>query len=317
MPTAYCAAPGRVDPLRRELAAHGPVHEVAERILLQDAPPRPCVWAVDVWFAVEDLPIASIGDAARQLRARQPFWRPLERAAPRRTRLIADKLGVRSIPLLAPPDAGKLRPSGVFTLLGRDRMLCARRHARPFPGGAPPLAEDHRHPPSRAYRKLWEALLLLDDHPRPGERVYDLGASPGSWTWALARYGCEVIAIDKAPLAPALAALDNVHTQQGSAFALDARHHHADWICSDIACYPRRLYTFARRWLDLGDCRRFILTIKLQGADDRDVIRAFQDLGPGVTVHLWHNKHELTWIGHPALGHDSIPRPWPWTAREA
>lgn len=310
--TAYLAAPDFTDQLRAELATAGPAEEILPGCFVTDGPVRACAWAVDVWFEVEERPIASIGDAARQLRELQPFWQPWIAAESRRCQLIADKLRCRQAVELAPPEGPKLRPSGVFTLLDRDRMLLARRHSRPFPGGCPPLVEDHDNPPSRAYRKLWEALLLLGAHPQPGERVYDLGASPGSWTWALARYGCDVTAIDKAPLDPRVAELANVSTEQGSAFALDARHHSADWICSDIICYPKRLHTFAQRWLELGDCRRFVLTVKLQGETDFDAIEAFRALGDGVVTHLWHNKHEVTWIGHPGLGDDPRPRPWPW-----
>ncbi|MDA3960978.1 MAG: hypothetical protein PF961_09325 [Planctomycetota bacterium] len=314
MRTAYLAAPDFSDQLLAELTPYGQVSEVADRVYLQDGPAHRCAWAVDVWFDVHEVPIESIGDAARILKSIQPFWRPLLRQEPRRTGLIADKLGLRPLAQQEPPDGPKLRPSGVFTLLSRDRLLYASAHSRPFPGGEPPLTEDHCNPPSRAYRKLWEALLLLGDTPQPGQKVYDLGASPGSWTWALARYGCEVIAIDKAPLDDRITALPNVSFQQGSAFALDPRHNQADWICSDIICYPKRLHTFVDRWIELGNCQRFVLTVKLQGVTDFDALKAFQDLPNGVTTHLWFNKHEVTWIGHPSLSRDSTPQAWPWIA---
>ena len=65
-----------------------------------------------------------------------------------------------------------------------------------------PLRRGSRGPPNRAYLKLWEALTLLGRRPGPGELCLDLGASPGGWTWVLAKLGARVIAVDKAPLDP-------------------------------------------------------------------------------------------------------------------
>ncbi|MHC5068312.1 MAG: SAM-dependent methyltransferase, partial [Planctomycetota bacterium] len=256
------------------------------------------------------LPITSIGNAAKALRERGSLWQHLAGAAPRRGELILAKLPKLRSPPLTLTGERRPRACGSFTLLDHDTLLCATHRSRPFLGGQPLLDEDKVNPPSRAYTKLWEALLLLGDRPTAGDTVYDLGASPGSWTWALAACGCEVIAVDKAPLDPAIDALSNVHFQQGSAFAIDPRHHHADWIFSDVICYPGRMHTFVSRWLELGDCTKFVITIKLQGDTDFDAIRAFQDLG-GHVVHLWSNKHECTFIKHPELN-GPAPLAWPW-----
>ena len=112
------------------------------------------------------------------------------------------------------------------------------------------------------------------------------------------------------PLDPAIAALPNVTEQTGSAFAVDPRHNQADWLFSDVICYPRRMHTFNSRWLELGDCQRFVITIKLQGGTGLEAIRAFQALG-GQVVHLWHNKHEVTFIKHPELAAPEVIA-WPW-----
>ncbi len=75
--------------------------------------------------------------------------------------------------------------------------------------------EDHIGPPSRAYLKLWEALVRFGRWPAPGDRCLDLGASPGGWTWVLAKLGANVTAVDKAPLAPAVAAMPGVTQRAG------------------------------------------------------------------------------------------------------
>ena len=47
---------------------------------------------------------------------------------------------------------------------------------------------------------------MIGRRPGPCETCLDLGASPGGWSWALQRMGAHVISVDKAPLAPDIAA---------------------------------------------------------------------------------------------------------------
>jgi hypothetical protein len=54
--------------------------------------------------------------------------------------------------------------------------------------------------PSSAYRKLLEALDCMEAAPTSEQTAVDLGASPGSWTAALRRQGCNVIAVDRSSL---------------------------------------------------------------------------------------------------------------------
>ena len=98
--------------------------------------------------------------------------------------------------------------------LGRDRFLvsAAAPQALPaggfdlarWPGGDAPVAID-RAPPSRAYQKLEEAFAWMGTAPRASETCVDLGASPGGWTATVVKRGARALAVDRAPLAPALA----------------------------------------------------------------------------------------------------------------
>ncbi|HZF77010.1 MAG TPA: SAM-dependent methyltransferase, partial [Acetobacteraceae bacterium] len=149
-------------------------------------------------------------------------------------------------------------------------------------------------PPSRAYLKLWEALTRLGRHPRPGERCLDLGASPGGWTWAIARLGAGVTAVDKAPLDPAVAAMPGVQVRQESAFGLDPRRETpVDWLFSDVICYPTRLLALVRRWVEADAARNLVCTVKFQGATDHDTVAAFAAIPDALLFHGAHNKHEL------------------------
>ena len=131
-----------------------------------------------------------------------------------------------------------------------------------------------------------------------GRTAYlDLGSSPGGWSWALSRMGARVISVDKAPLALEMARLSGVEHWRDSAFALDpAVVGPVDWLFSYVVCYPARLLSLIERWLVAGICRRFLCTLKFQGATDHETAARFAAI-PGSTLrHLCHNKHELTWI---------------------
>lgn len=297
MTTAHLAAEGFEAQLREELRLLG-VRVRAEhgRLFVCEGDAATPAWAANTWFGVEEIAVASIGDAASKLRAIQRNWAMYAPVHARRATLIQERLPhVSAKPLVFPAEA-PTAPLGSWTLLAPDRLLCAVRCFSPFPNGEVAFVEDREGPPSRAYLKLWEALTRLGARPGPGARCLDLGATPGGWTWVLASLGAEVLAIDKAPLDPAVAAMPGVTWRDESAFALEPDSVGAiDWLFSDIICYPARLLALVRRWLDSGRVRNFVCTVKLQGDTDHDTAAAFAAVPGSRLFHLHHNKHELTW----------------------
>ena len=294
--TAYLAPLGFEQVLEEELALAGvDVRLRHDRLLVSDSPPIASAWAANIWFDVQELPVASIGDAARTLRAIQRNWARFSPVLGGRSKLIEERLPhVSAKPLELDIEAPNA-PLGSWTLLSNDRMLAAGRCSNPFPNGEPTFVEDRVGPPSRAYLKVWEALVRLHRRPVVGERCLDLGASPGGWTWFLARTGATVLAIDKAPLDPSVMALPNVTWQAGSAFGLEPRDvGPIDWLFSDIICYPARLLTLVERWHAANTVRNFVCTIKFQGDTDHAVVRSFLELPGAQVMHLHNNKHELT-----------------------
>ena len=292
--TAYLAAEGFVDELANEL---GGVERRHGRLLIASGSPRPAAWAVNVWLDPQEIRIASISDAAAKLRAIQRNWAVYAPVLYRRATLIQERLPkVSAKPLVfgaAPPAA----PLGSWTLLDVETVLVAPYCTSPFPHGEVHFVEDRSGPPSRAYLKLWEALTLLGCRLEPGERCLDLGSSPGGWSWALQRMGAHVVSVDKAPLALEIARLPGVEHRPESAFALDPRAlGPIDWLFSDVVCYPSRLLTLVERWLAAETCRRFVCTIKFQGETDHVTISRFAAIPDSQLRHLFHNKHELTWI---------------------
>ena len=133
--------------------------------------------------------------------------------------------------------------------------------------------------------------------PGPGSRCVDAGACPGGWTWALRQLGAQVTAIDRSELDPRLMADPGVRFIKHDAFTLKPEDFGPqDWVCSDVICYPPRLYEWILKWLESGLCGNFICTIKMQGPADHETTRAFAAIPGSTVVHLTANKNELTWI---------------------
>ncbi|RDD62861.1 SAM-dependent methyltransferase [Ferruginivarius sediminum] len=296
--TGYIAGKGFEAELRHELDLSG-VRVVAThgRLVLAEGPEQRPAWARNVWQCPEDLPVASIKKAAQTLRGIQRNWALLPVTSHRRAALIAEQLPhVSAKPLPFPAEVPKA-PLGGWTLLAPDRMLAAARTISPFPHGEVSFVEDRENPPNRAYLKLWEAFTLIGTHPGPGDLCLDLGAAPGGWTWVLHGLGADVIAVDKAPLDPAVEALPRVEARRDSAFGLRPQHiGPVDWLCSDVICYPAKLLELVRRWLEAGTVRNFVCTIKFQGETDFETQAAFAAIPGSRLMHLHHNKHELTWV---------------------
>jgi 23S rRNA (cytidine2498-2'-O)-methyltransferase len=295
---AYLAAEGFESQLRAELARAGvAVRAEHGRLILSDAPAHAAAWAANVWHDCIELPVASIGTAAKALRDIQRNWAMYAPVHHRRAALIQERLPHVSAKPVVFPAAAPTAPLGSWTLLAPDRMLAAASCTAPFPNGELELVEDKVGPPSRAYLKLWEALVRLRRWPQPGERCLDLGACPGGWTWVLGRLGAHVIAVDKAPLDPRVAAMPGVEWRGESAFGLDpASVGPVDWLFSDVICYPARLLRLVERWRASGLVRNFVCTIKFQGDTDHETARAFAAIPGASVLHLHQNKHELTFL---------------------
>jgi 23S rRNA (cytidine2498-2'-O)-methyltransferase len=292
---AYLAAEGFEAPLAEELTRHGIAIDAWHgRLALSPDPPVRAAWALDTWTEPREIAVPSVRAAADALRAMQRNWVAYGVDYHRRMVLITERLPpVKARPLVFPQPA-LTSHLGAWTLLAPDRLLASPAKSSPFVNGECRFEEDHAEPPSRAYLKLWEALTRYGRWPGAGETCLDLGASPGGWTWVLAKLGAHVTAVDKAPLAPTVAAMPGVSERLESAFALAPEP--VDWLCSDIIAYPDRLLALVRRWIAAKAARHIVCTIKFQGATDHDAANAFAAIPGGTVMHLFHNKHELTFV---------------------
>lgn len=292
--TAYLAAEGFVDILIEELGGADQVHG---RLVIVNGPPRPAAWAQNIWYDVVRITIPSIKAGARALKAIQRNWACYAPLHHRRAQLIQGALPHVSAKPVVFPSPVPTAPLGSWTLLDETTILAASHCSSAYPHGEVVFVENKALPPNRAYLKLWEALTLAGKQPGPGDLCLDLGACPGGWTWVLQSLGARVIAVDKAPLAPAIAALPGVSTRQESAFGLDPMTvEPIDWLCCDVICYPQRLLRLVRNWMETGRARNFICTLKFQAETDHETARAFAAIPGSTLCHLSQNKHELTWM---------------------
>jgi 23S rRNA (cytidine2498-2'-O)-methyltransferase len=257
-------------------------------------------WYQNCWLEPFRVEFASISEAASILRDIQRNWASALFTQFRRGALIAEQLPRISAKRRPFPWRVPASPMGAWTLLDAHTLLASAHCTSPFPNGSIEFEEDKTNPPSRAYLKLWEALVLSGSIPRGGEHCLDAGASPGGWTWVLAALGAKVTAIDRAPIDERLLALPNVTFVKHDAFTLKPEDIGAvDWLCCDVICYPRRLYEWIEKWLISGLCKNYICTIKMQGEPDFETTRRFAAISGSKVVHLCHNKHELTWMYSP------------------
>src|SRR4051812_47820234 len=167
----YLAPDGFLSDLQQELGAaaratHG-------RLVLAQPPVRPVAWAANAWLDPQEIPITSIGDAAKKLRGIQRNWTLYSYAHHRRAALIVDKLPKVSAKPLAFGAAKPSAPLGSWTLIAPDRMLVAPHCTSAFPNGEVHFVEDRAAPPSRAYLKLWELFTVIGERPQAGERCID------------------------------------------------------------------------------------------------------------------------------------------------
>lgn len=141
----------------------------------------------------------------------------------------------------------------------------------PRPGGR--IAVDvPEEAPSRAYRKLEEALVWSEAPVRPGDVAVEIGSAPGGASYALLRRGVNVYGIDPAEMDPVVldfrGPADNrfVHLQRPMSLVQRGDLPRAlHWVLMDVNLAPQVALITARRLAarPRGALLGVLLTLKL------------------------------------------------------
>jgi 23S rRNA (cytidine2498-2'-O)-methyltransferase len=274
------------------------------------------IWADDGAECGQFSSVRSIGEARNLLSQHEEpaqIWRAIPRGRIRRGALLEEQvrrkkwklpLGWASAANLQIKQSWQKYACGGFIWLDSDQLLWATRFREIAPEGRWSFVEDRKNPPSRAYLKLWEWSWRSAFQPLAGERVLDLGASPGGWTWVLLEAGCRVVTLDRSSLDEldprVRSRIESAH--QGDAFDLTSWPIGPwDWVTCDVIASPQRSLQLieALRQRD----QRFVITVKFKGVPETEDLRLLSrqlDDRRVTARRLWHNKHEITvWMDRP------------------
>lgn len=297
--TGYLAIHQFEAELEKELEIKGlKIAHKKDRLYLVEGTAPSMIWAQVSAFELDFIPVTSINDAAKKLKALGRNWGLFSVDFHRRAQLIQSELPKINQKPMAFRHPLPTSAMGFWTLWEQDCLLASTRTTSPFALGEMDFQEDKLMPPSRAYLKLWEFFTVYAPEAISGGTSIDVGSCPGGWTWVLRTMDFEkIISVDKAPIEKKIMDLGKIDFRQESAFGLDPNDFGPiEWFCSDIICYPERLLNLVKRFIESGKVKNFVCTIKYQAEIDWENTLKFLEIPGSRIVHLHHNKHEVTWF---------------------
>lgn len=194
-----------------------------------------------------------------------------------------------------------VEPTRGFVSIAHEAVRATYKAAlSPKRAGYHPIADDKR-PPSRAFKKLREALEVFALAPQRGQTAVDLGACPGGWTHVLRELGLSVTAIDRSPLSETLMRDQMVSWSAGNALTWQPATP-VDWLVCDVITSPENTAQLLERWISKAFCNNFCVTVKFKGAPAIDTLLSLAAFLRASTTwfegrQLTHNKNELTLVG--------------------
>jgi 23S rRNA (cytidine2498-2'-O)-methyltransferase len=258
-----------------ERAAHALAPEVTDQYVLQ-------VWVADTDRDNPHGPLAHELEGMIESR--------LAASIPGASRLSARDLGPVAVPFLQ-----VCLTSATTAAVG---ILSTNRALSLAPGGRLRVHVPGDKP-SRAVRKLAEALTWLGLGPEPGEVCVDLGAAPGGWTFLLLERRAKVVAVDPAKLRPDLLGRRGLRYVGMSAFDFEPEDP-VDWLFCDMAWRPLEVAKMLARWGRLRMTTMLVANFKLpmkRKAETVAEIRAILEQGGFASVktrQLYHDRDEIT-----------------------
>ncbi|MFO0710922.1 MAG: 23S rRNA (cytidine(2498)-2'-O)-methyltransferase RlmM [Sandaracinus sp.] len=317
-----------VEELRLALGAEGRVRVIEPGLVESRGAPTFDDGTIDVTFARQGVLVReSVGpDEGERLlaafvahvRASSGFvlhvWAPDTDAGNRRMPLcaalearLAEQLAAIDPTLAARRVSGETRVIGDATLISIVSLASGghalgaqplREAVSPFPGGRARMRVDSDRP-SRAARKVEEALAWLGVSPGAGEVCVDLGAAPGGWSWALLERRARVIAVDPAELRPDVARHRGMRHEKKSAFGYEPDEP-VDWLFCDMAWRPLEAAQLLAKWGRRRWTRLVVANLKLPMKQKAKIVEELRAIvhGGGFsrvrTRQLYHDRDEIT-----------------------
>lgn len=164
----------------------------------------------------------------------------------------------------------------------------------------PRRMKDDSAAPSRSYLKVEEAFSIMRHQPGEGEVVVDLGAAPGGWSYAAAKRGAKVVAIDNGPMKNGAAGNRLITHIRADAFRwLPQRP--VEWLLCDMVEEPSRVIDLVRMWIRKKLCANVVVNLKCGHTEPHDILKivrspdGFAPLVRECTCrHLYHDRDEFT-----------------------
>ncbi|GAB4206580.1 MAG: 23S rRNA (cytidine(2498)-2'-O)-methyltransferase RlmM [Sandaracinaceae bacterium] len=315
-----------LDELERALGPSGAARAIEPALVETRGAPTAEDGTIDVTFARQGLPIvhrvpagepgaavaarvaALVGDAPSfDLHVFAPDSDAGNRRMPACAELEARVLAALDPALVARRIASEARSAGDGTLVSACMLadgslvlgaVAIRDAVSRFPGGRARMRVDAERP-SRAARKVEEALAWMGVAPGVGEVCVDLGAAPGGWSWALLERRARVIAVDPAELRPDVARHRGLRHENRSAFGYEPEEP-VDWLFCDMAWRPLEAAQLLAKWGRRRWARMLVANLKLpmkQKAAMVDELRAIVHGGGWRRVRtrqLYHDRDEIT-----------------------
>ncbi|MCK5394318.1 MAG: rRNA methyltransferase, partial [Candidatus Omnitrophica bacterium] len=157
--------------------------------------------------------------------------------------------------------------------------------------------------PSRSYLKIEEAYNIIGFEPLNKEKVIDLGAAPGGWTYSAVKRGAYVTAVDNGPLKKPIKSNPLViHIKEDALKFIPPKGQITDWLFCDIIKNPDIILNLIKKWLKNSWCRNFVVNLKISLTDPIALLKKIEDKKTGLSAYcsllkirqLYHDREEIT-----------------------